>query len=74
MQVEYSRDTLCWCSWLSGSTYITNGSTGSTYITKYGSTKPESVQPCCSTQKEKGACNRKGSGSASRFFHDELNP
>ena len=64
MVTEYGTDNLCWCSWLSGSTYIT----------KYGSTKPESGQPCCSIQKDKGACNRKGSGSASRLFQDELNP
>ena len=25
-------------------------------------------------QKDKGACNRKGAGSASKHFHDELDP
>ena len=41
---------------------------------KYGSTEPESGWPCCDRQKDKGACNRKVSGSASTHFHDKLDP
>ena len=34
--------------------------------------QPASGWPCCDRQKDKGACTRKGSGSATTHFHDKL--
>ena len=73
---EFGTDTLCWCRW-STVQILCVGAAGCQGLFTEQNMALQSLNLVTLVvvhKTTKGACNRKGLGSASRLFHDELNP